>query len=280
MLKNFDRKTGTDMEVFEELLSSEYLPLLFEEGAGTLLLKFMPFVLFFELPLAILVIIGVIKYTVDRRYEGERRPYFPSVSCIITCYSEGRDVQKTIMSLTEQIYPGKIEMLAMIDGAAKNKFTYDSAHEMSHYVSGFENRKLLVVPKWQRGGRVSSLNTGLNFASGEIVMALDGDTSFDNNMVERATRHFEDPTVAAVSGCLRVRNADESLTASLQAIEYFISIQASKTGLSSFNMVNNISGAFGVFRKSVLDLVEGWDAGTAEDLDITLRIKNYFGRYK
>jgi cellulose synthase/poly-beta-1,6-N-acetylglucosamine synthase-like glycosyltransferase len=268
------------MEMFEELLTSEYIPLLFEEGAMTLLLKFMPFVLFFELPLSILVIIGVIKYTLIRRNEEERRPFFPPVSCIITCYSEGRDVQKTIRSLTEQIYPGKIEMLAMIDGAAKNKLTYDSALEMSGFVTGFENRKLIVVPKWQRGGRVSSLNTGLNFASGEIIMALDGDTSFDNNMVERATRHFEDPSVSAVSGCLRVRNADESLTASLQAIEYFVSIQASKTGLSSFNMVNNISGAFGVFRKSVLDLVEGWDAGTAEDLDITLRIKNYFGRYK
>lgn len=266
--------------MFEELLTSEYIPLLFEEGAMTLLLKFMPFVLFFELPLSILVIIGVIKYTLIRRNEEERRPFFPPVSCIITCYSEGRDVQKTIRSLTEQIYPGKIEMLAMIDGAAKNKLTYDSALEMSGFVTGFENRKLIVVPKWQRGGRVSSLNTGLNFASGEIIMALDGDTSFDNNMVERATRHFEAPSVSAVSGCLRVRNADESLTASLQAIEYFVSIQASKTGLSSFNMVNNISGAFGVFRKSVLDLVEGWDAGTAEDLDITLRIKNYFGRYK
>ena len=266
--------------MFEELLTSEYIPLLFEEGAMTLLLKFMPFVLFFELPLSILVIIGVIKYPLIRRNEEERRPFFPPVSCIITCYSEGRDVQKTIRSLTEQIYPGKIEMLAMIDGAAKNKLTYDSALEMSGFVTGFENRKLIVVPKWQRGGRVSSLNTGLNFASGEIIMALDGDTSFDNNMVERATRHFEDPSVSAVSGCLRVRNADESLTASLQAIEYFVSIQASKTGLSSFNMVNNISGAFGVFRKSVLDLVEGWDAGTAEDLDITLRIKNYFGRYK
>lgn len=111
-------------------------------------------------------------------------------------------------------------------------------------------------------------------------MALDGDTSFDNNMVERVTRHFEDPAVSAVSGCLRVRNADESLAAALQAIEYFVSIQSSKTGLSSFNVVNNISGAFGVFRKSVLELVGGWDAGTAEDLDMTLRIKNYFGRYK
>ncbi|MCK9437034.1 MAG: glycosyltransferase, partial [Synergistaceae bacterium] len=183
------------MEMFEELLTSEYIPLLFEEGAMTLLLKFMPFVLFFELPLSILVIIGVIKYTLIRRNEEERRPFFPPVSCIITCYSEGRDVQKTIRSLTEQNYPGKIEMLAMIDGAAKNKLTYDSALEMSGFVTGFENRKLIVVPKWQRGGRVSSLNTGLNFASGEIIMALDGDTSFDNNMVERATRHFEDPSV-------------------------------------------------------------------------------------
>ena len=268
------------MDAFGGLVTAEYLPLLFAEGAGSLLLKFMPFVLFFELPLSLLVVVGVIKYTLERRYEGERDSFFPPVSCIITCYSEGRDVQKTIMSLTEQIYPGKIEMLAMIDGASKNKLTYDSAMEMSEYVSGFRNRKLVVVPKWQRGGRVSSLNTGLNFASGEIVMALDGDTSFDNNMVERVTRHFEDPAISAVSGCLRVRNADESLTASLQAIEYFVSIQASKTGLSAFNMVNNISGAFGVFRKSVLDLVEGWDAGTAEDLDITLRIKNYFGRYK
>jgi hypothetical protein len=101
------------MDVFGELVTVEYIPLFFEEGAGTLLLKFMPFVLFFELPLALLVMVGVMKYTIERRSEPERSPFFPSVSCIITCYSEGRDVQKTIMSLTEQIYPGKIEMLAM-----------------------------------------------------------------------------------------------------------------------------------------------------------------------
>lgn len=268
------------MEVYADSFIVQYLTPFIDNGAWSLLLKFMPFVLFFELPLTLLVLMGVIKYSVLRRFEGERRSYFPPVSCIITCYSEGRDIQQTIRSLTDQIYPGKIEILAMIDGAAQNAHTYEAAIEMSGYVSGFENRKLVIVPKWQRGGRVSSLNTGLNFSNGEIIMALDGDTSFDNNMVERVTRHFEDPAVSAVSGCLRVRNANESLAAALQAIEYFVSIQSSKTGLSSFNVVNNISGAFGVFRKSVLELVGGWDAGTAEDLDMTLRIKNYFGRYK
>ena len=89
------------MDAFGGVVTAEYLPLLFAEGAGSLLLKFMPFVLFFELPLSLLVVVGVIKYTLERRYEGERDPFFPPVSCIITCYSEGRDVQKTIISLTD-----------------------------------------------------------------------------------------------------------------------------------------------------------------------------------
>lgn len=245
-----------------------------------LVLRFMPFVIFYELPYMMLIYLGVLKYLWRRGQECERSGYFPPVSCVITCYSEGEAVKGTICSLAEQIYPGQIQIIAMIDGAAANTDTYEAALSMKGAVSGLPRRELEVVPKWQRGGRVSNINTGLNYVRGEIVFVLDGDTSFDNNMVERATRHFEDPGVAAVSGCLRVRNADSSLVASLQAIEYFISIQLSKTGLSSFNIVNNISGAFGVFRRSVLELVEGWDAGTAEDLDMTLRLKQYVGRYK
>ncbi|MPM71333.1 hypothetical protein SDC9_118297 [bioreactor metagenome] len=134
-----------------------------------------------------------------------------------------------------------------------------------------------MLPKWQRGGRVSSLNAGLNIATGEVVMALDGDTSFDNDMVANATRHFDNPNVVALAGCLRVRNAAESLVARLQALEYMLSIGAGKTGLAEFNIINNISGAFGVFRTSFIRNMGGWDAGTAEDLDITMRIKQYFG---
>ncbi|MDO5114646.1 MAG: glycosyltransferase [Synergistaceae bacterium] len=244
-----------------------------------LIMRFMPFIIFYELPYTLLIYLGVTKYIFERSREGVRRAYFPPVSCVITCYSEGRDVQGTIRTLAEQIYPGRIQIIAMVDGAARNRETYEAALAMKGYVSGLAARVLEVVPKWQRGGRVSNINTGLNYMKGDIIFVLDGDTSFDNNMVERAVRHFEDPTVAAVSGCLRVRNADSSLAASLQAVEYFISIQTSKTGLSEFNLVNNVSGAFGIFRRSVVELVRGWDAGTAEDLDMTLRIKQYFGRY-
>jgi cellulose synthase/poly-beta-1,6-N-acetylglucosamine synthase-like glycosyltransferase len=75
-----------------------------------------------------------------------------------------------------------------------------------------------------------------------------------------------------------VRNATTSWVTRIQELEYFLSIHTSKTGLSEWNTVNNISGAFGAFRKDFLQHIGGWDTHTAEDLDLTLRIKSYFGR--
>ncbi len=252
----------------------------FNQGSGQFFMKFFPFVFIFELPLYVFILLGIFRYYLrkDQRIP-ENRLYYPKVSCIVTCYSEGEDVKQTIISLTEQLYPGHIEILPIIDGANQNKDTYRAAKAMEAYVRKKHNRSLRVIPKWQRGGRVSSLNSGLQFSSGVIVMALDGDTSFDNTMVTHATHHFEDTNVVGVAGSLRVRNAFKNLVTRLQAIEYLLSIHASKVGLSEFNVVNNISGAFGIFRKSFLLKIGGWDSGTAEDLDITLRIKNYFGRY-
>jgi biofilm PGA synthesis N-glycosyltransferase PgaC len=112
------------------------------------------------------------------------------------------------------------------------------------------------------------------------VMALDGDTSFDNTMVSAMVRHFEDPNVPAVAGSLRVRNTWTSLATAIQSIEYLISIQMAKTGLGEWNLLNNISGAFGAFRKDIIDQLGGWDTHSAEDLDMTLRIKSYFGRHR
>lgn len=185
---------------------------------------------------------------------------------------------QTLQTLCEQTYPGHIELIPVVDGASQNQDTLNVIRDFKLDRSLYPNRTLKAIPKWQRGGRVSSLNAGLQAASGEIVLALDGDTSFDNNTVSVLVRHFEDPNVPAVSGSLRVRNAKTSLVTRIQELEYFLSIHTSKVGLSEWNTVNNISGAFGAFRKDFLQHIGGWDTHSAEDLDITLRIKSYFGR--
>ena len=244
-----------------------------------LVLKFFPFVILLELPVQAVVMLGVLRYRLLRPATNVAALHSPTVSCIITCYSEGEDVRQTIRSLTEQQYSGHIEMLAMVDGAQQNVATLRALRRLESYVASRAQRSLIIIPKMQRGGRVSSLNQGLAIARGEIVMALDGDTSFDNDMVRNATARFVDPNVVAVSGNLRVRNARKSLTTRLQALEYMLSIHLSRTGLAEFNVINNVSGAFGCFRRALLERIGGWDSGTAEDLDLTLRIKMYFARH-
>lgn len=78
---------------------------------------------------------------------------YPSVSIVITCYGEGDAIGVTIDTLAEQLYPGSIEILAVVDGAVQNKATYLAALHGERKYKGLKNRKVRVVPKWQRGGQ-------------------------------------------------------------------------------------------------------------------------------
>ncbi|MDP2716547.1 glycosyltransferase [Rheinheimera sp.] len=245
----------------------------------SLLVWLLPLVLLYELPLMLLVVSGIVRFYHQRYLSVPRQSlYRPKVSCIITCYAEGEAVKATIDSLAEQSYDGEIEIIAVVDGAVQNALTYSVA-KAAAAACKLPNRRVIVLPKWQRGGRVSTLNAGLSIASGEIVMNADADTSFDNNMISEVVPYFADPNVPALGGALRVRNVQDSLLTRMQAIEYLISMQGGKTGLSQWNLLNNISGAFGAFRRSFLQQIGGWDTHTAEDLDLTVRIKQYFGRH-
>lgn len=249
------------------------------EGLTQFLLLLFPFFLLIELPFNLLILGGIFRWYIRRLSVNPNQSlYTPKVSCIITCYSEGPPVEKTLLTLCEQLYPGQIELIPVIDGASDNQATMRAVRNFRIDQTLYPRRQMNPIAKWQRGGRVSSLNTGLQQAGGDIVFALDGDTSFDNTMVGNMVRHFEDPNVPAVSGTLRVRNVWTSLVTMIQALEYFLSIHTSKVGLSEWNTVNNVSGAFGAFRREFLLHIGGWDTHTAEDLDLTLRIKSYFGR--
>jgi cellulose synthase/poly-beta-1,6-N-acetylglucosamine synthase-like glycosyltransferase len=245
----------------------------------SLLVWLLPLVLLYELPLMLLVVSGIVRFYHQRYMTVPKQSlYRPKVSCIIACYSEGDAVRQTIRSLVEQLYEGHIEIIAVVDGAVQNDQTYQVAIECAQQLSTSQ-RTIVVIPKWQRGGRVSSSNAGMSAAGGEVLINIDADTSFNNDMVAEIVPYFADPNVPAVGGALRVRNASQSLVTKMQAIEYLISMQGAKTGLSQWNLLNNISGAFGAFRTSFIRQIGGWNTHTAEDLDLTIRIKQYFARH-
>jgi poly-beta-1,6-N-acetyl-D-glucosamine synthase len=250
-------------------------------GLVRLFWLFFPFFLLVDLPLALIVTIGVLRWWIrEQTLPPLQSLYRPRVSCIIACYSEGFILQQTLRCLCEQNYRGEIELIPVVDGASANPETMKAVRDYRIDRTLYPRVSIRPIAKWKRGGRVSALNAGLSMCSGEIVIAMDADTSFDNNMVSMIVRHFEDPNVPAVSGCLRIRNTWTSLATAMQAIEYLLSIETFKIGLGEWNMVNNVSGAFGAFRRSTLIQIGGWDTHSAEDLDLTLRIKTYFGRHR
>ena len=242
------------------------------------LISFFPMILIAESPLILLIIIGIFRW--HWKNKTTDLPHTPSISFIITCYGEGEAIRSTIDTLVEQVYSGHIEILAVVDGAVQNQHTYQAAMKAYHHYKGRHDRVVKVIPKWQRGGRVSTLNTGLLKASHELVINVDGDTSFDNNMAFVMAQQFRDRDVIASGGALRVRNSRANILTRMQALEYMMSMQGGKTGTTQFGLLNNISGAFGAFRKEVLQRAGGWDTHTAEDLDLTMRLKQYKGRYK
>lgn len=244
-----------------------------------LIIWLIPVIFIYEIPLTLIVLSGIIGWHYNT-YRKVPQPiaYRPKISCIITCYAEKEAVRETIVTLVEQDYLGEIEIIAVVDGAVQNAETFEAA-KMAAAKYSRPNRKIIVLPKWQRGGRVSTLNAGLAQATGDLVMNADADTSFDNDMISQVVPLFSDPNVPAVGGALRVRNVKESIWSRMQAIEYIVSIQGGKTGLGYWNLLNNISGAFGIFRRELLIKIGGWDTHTAEDLDLTLRLKQYFSRH-
>jgi poly-beta-1,6-N-acetyl-D-glucosamine synthase len=166
----------------------------------------------------------------------------------------------------------------MIDHAKGNPTTVQAA-KISKKLYSTDRRIIRVIPKMIRTGLVSSRNLGLNLSQGEIVIAIDGDCSVEKDMVKVMSRNFADPNVIAASGVLRVRNATKNFLTALQTIEYKMGIELFRIGLAEINMVNNVSGAFGAFRKNSLIKIGPWRNGTAEDLDLTIRLKSYMKRY-
>lgn len=258
----------TLLAVYAQILVYLNMPIVFT-------LAFLMF-LIIELPIYISVFVGAIAYVINKMRYIPDANFTPTVSCIVPCYSEKEGALRCVKSLVEQNYTGNIQIIAIVDGSVQNKITYDILiqyfNSIKHTMKS-QNRELHVIGKVERQGRVSSLNLGFYLSKNEIIFALDADNLIHEDMIATATQNFRDPDIVAGTGTLFVANQNATLVTIMQSIEYNVGICLGRTGLGALGVLNNISGAFGIFRRTVLAEVGAWDAGTAEDLDLTMRLK-------
>ena len=187
--------------------------------------------------------------------------YFPSVSIIVPAYNEEKCIAGTLETLLDAYYPDK-EIIVVDDGSTDR--TYEVARA---YVD--KGIKLVRRPN---GGKAAALNHGLQFVTGEIMVCVDADSMVGRTSLVELVRKFEDPSVVAVAGNIKVLNRNKFLAA-CQALEYIFDINIARRGLDTFGAVIVVPGCLGAFRTEALRNSAGWDTETVvEDFDTTIKI--------
>lgn len=198
---------------------------------------------------------------------GNRTPtpyeYCPTVCVVIAGLNEAAGLEHSLSNIWGS-YP-LLEIVVVDDG---------SSDGMSQVANSFAKRFVGVhVITKPRGGKSSAMNAALPITKAEIIIVLDADSELAPDAIWEVVQPLRDPRIGAVSGNVMVRNTSAGLITKLQAYEYLRSILVGRLFSARMGILGIVSGAFGAFRRPVLDRVGAWDVGPGEDEDIILRIR-------
>jgi poly-beta-1,6 N-acetyl-D-glucosamine synthase len=190
----------------------------------------------------------------------------PLISILVPAYNEGAVIQGSIRSLLALDYP-RYEVLVIDDGSRDRTYQYARQFEGDH------GRAIVRVFRKKNGGKSRALNFGIERANGEFILCMDADSTLATQTLRVAVRHLVDsPQVAAVAGSVKVVNRTNWLS-KLQALEYIEGLNMVRAAQGFFRLVNIIPGPIGLFRRSALESIGGYDHDTfAEDCDLTLKL--------
>ncbi len=148
---------------------------------------------------------------------------------------------------------------------------------------------LWVIDK-VNGGKADALNCGLNYCSTPYFCAMDADSLLEPDALSRIIRPFlEDERTIAAGGIIRIVNGcevnggmvtkiglPEKLLPRLQVLEYLRAFLAGRMGWDALQATLIISGAFGIFRRSIVAEVGGYSIGTVgEDMELVVRLHRH-----
>lgn len=234
------------------------------------------------------------------RFENSRVLYKVAqkgMSILIPCYNEAPILRFTIEGLLNVEYDN-IEAIFINDGSTDNTFEvlyellglykWDTIvmNPMPDKLRGiYRSCKypfIYVIDKYN-SGKADSLNMGNIFARKELIVTMDGDCVLEKNALMNMNEAFDDEDVIASGGVVHIMqmfklNNKPTGIVLMQALDYIKGFYIYKASLAYNDALSIISGAFGVFRKSVILEIGGFKTGLGEDIDITLRLQKYAGQ--
>ncbi|MGC1211787.1 MAG: glycosyltransferase [Micromonospora sp.] len=183
------------------------------------------------------------------------------VSVIVPAYNEQAGIVATVRSLVANDHR-EIEVIVVDDGSTDG--TADLVDAL-----GLDGVRVIRKPN---GGKASALNTGIRYASHDIIVMVDADTVFEPDAIRRLVEPFTDPRVGAVAGNVKAANR-RGLLGQWQHIEYVIGFNLDRRFYEMLRCMPTVPGAIGAFRRQALVGAGGMSDDTlAEDTDITMAL--------
>jgi cellulose synthase/poly-beta-1,6-N-acetylglucosamine synthase-like glycosyltransferase len=230
----------------------------------------------------------------------------PAITIVIPAYNEATGIVDSVRSMSIVKYP-RFEIVVTNDGSSdetlqslidafdlqKVRIPYRPDLECAPVRAIYRGRSgvdITVIDK-DNGGRADALNAGINAARHPYVFCTDADVILDPDcLVHAMQRVVEDrERTVGVGGNVRPLNGSrvelghliessvpQGLIARMQILEYVRTFLASRPGWSWMNALPNVSGAFGIWKKSVVVEVGGFTRGhMGEDMDLTMRVHRH-----
>jgi cellulose synthase/poly-beta-1,6-N-acetylglucosamine synthase-like glycosyltransferase len=227
-------------------------------------------------------------------------PLTPGVSVLVPAYNEEKSIVSSVHAVLGLRYP-LMEIVIAEDGSTDNTFevlrdefdlipssrvpagmidtvgTVNSVHVA-------QDGRVVVIRKDNARRRGDALNVALEYARHPLVCMIDADSVLERDALLHVVRPFvDDPErVAATGGAIRPINgcpterglildkrAPKGWAPRIQVVEYLRSFLLGRVGWSSFNSLMIISGAFGLFRRDLVQEIGGLTPESlAEDADL------------
>lgn len=229
--------------------------------------------------------------------------YYVPVSIVVPAYNEQVTIEATIRSLLSLKYK-LYEIIIVDDGSSDDtaQVLIDAfrMHRIARPIHRsipcrperevFESQAFQVpitLIRKENGGKADALNMGINAAKYPYFVCMDADSVLQYDSLEKIVRPvLKEGDVVAVGGAVRPGNGavlrdgrlisyhmPGKLLPCMQVLEYDRSFLAARILFDRFNGSIIISGAFGLFKKSVVIDAGGYDPTTmGEDMELVVKL--------
>lgn len=232
--------------------------------------------------------------------------YYVPVTIVVPAYNEEVTIESSIRSLLSLEY--KLYEIIIVDDGSKDDTSdvvIDAFHmqqirrpisknipcqqEEAIYES-YEWKVPITLIRKKNGGKADALNMGINAAKYPYFICMDADSVLQYDSLEKIVRPvLEEGNIVAVGGAVRPCNGTEihdgrvisyhmpnKILPCMQVLEYDRSFLAARILFDKFNGSIIISGAFGLFKKSIVIDAGGYDSTTmGEDMELVVKLHVY-----